>query len=47
MRVTLEGRDKLSKLIIYLLKLTDATITIYREYPTYKLERIARTHLLT
>lgn len=32
----LEGRDKLTKLFIYLLKLVDATLSYYREYPTYK-----------
>jgi len=42
-----EGRDKLSKLIIYLMKLSDAIVSVYREYPTYKLEKIASTYSIT
>lgn len=42
-----EGRDKLTKLIIYLLKLTDALISILRRYPTYRMEKIAsKTNLI-
>jgi hypothetical protein len=43
MKPNSEGRDKLSKLIIYLMKLSDALVSYYREYPTYKLEKIAST----
>lgn len=39
-----EGRDKLTKLIIYLLKLADALISLLRRYPTYRMEKIASTH---
>ena len=40
----LEGRDKLTKMLIYLLKLIDAAKAIVRKRPTYKMERIASTH---
>lgn len=36
-----EGRDKLTKLIIYLLKFTDALISLIQRYPTYRMEKIA------
>jgi len=38
-----EGRDKLTKFLIYLLKLIDALRSILRKRPTYRLERIAST----
>lgn len=42
-----EGRDKLTKLIIYLLKLTDALASILKRYPTYRYEKIASTRIFT
>lgn len=39
-----EGRDKICKLFIYWLKFIDASVSIYKEYPTYRLERIASNH---
>lgn len=42
-----EGRDKLTKLIIYLLKLTDALGSLLRRYPTYRYEKIASTSIST
>jgi|JI9StandDraft_2_1071091.scaffolds.fasta_scaffold176432_2 hypothetical protein len=42
-----EGRDKLTKLIIYLLKLADALGSLLRRYPTYRYEKIASTRKFT
>jgi hypothetical protein len=42
-----EGRDKLTKFLIYLFKFIDAVRTILRKRPTYRMERIASTPSIT
>jgi hypothetical protein len=40
----IEGRDKLTKFLIYLFKFIDSVMSLYRHNQIYKFERVARTH---
>ena len=41
-----EGRDKLTKMLIYSLKLLDSIKSAIRDQPTYRMERIGSKPLL-